>query len=53
MSPGFEFADFELASAESLSIEYPEYRPLIHRLSRLAPVVSIKEARKYEDGTKK
>ena len=34
VSPGFDFADFELARAESLVEEYPSCRALIHRLTR-------------------
>ncbi len=34
VSPGFDFADFELASAEQLSALYPDHQTLIHRLCR-------------------
>jgi len=34
VSPGFDFADFELANADSLANEYPAYQSLIRRLCR-------------------
>jgi uncharacterized protein len=34
MAPGFDFADFELASAEKLSAQYPQHEILINRLCR-------------------
>ncbi|HEY1060125.1 MAG TPA: cupin domain-containing protein [Daejeonella sp.] len=34
VAPGFDFADFELARAEELKSEYPEYASLIERLCR-------------------
>jgi len=34
VSPGFDFADFEMANAENLSKQYPEHQSLIHRLCR-------------------
>lgn len=33
-APAFDFADFELAEAESLSASYPEHQSLIQRLTR-------------------
>ena len=35
VSPGFDFADFELAEREQLSKEYPAYRDLIGQLTRI------------------
>ncbi|HEV7780173.1 MAG TPA: cupin domain-containing protein, partial [Chitinophagaceae bacterium] len=32
VSPGFDFADFELGNADDLSSEYPEHSALIHSL---------------------
>jgi uncharacterized protein len=34
VSPGFDFRDFEMARAESLSAAFPEHRDLITRLTR-------------------
>lgn len=34
VSPGFDFADFEMANAKDLSKEYPQHRSLIRRLCR-------------------
>jgi uncharacterized protein len=34
VSPGFDFADFEIANAKDLSKEYPQHRSLIRRLCR-------------------
>jgi predicted cupin superfamily sugar epimerase len=34
MAPGFDFADYEAASAEHLIEAYPDYAELIHRLTR-------------------
>lgn len=34
VAPGFDFADFELASAKELQAAYPEHAPLIRRLCR-------------------
>ena len=34
VAPGFDFADFALADAAVLSVEYPQHRDLIHRMSR-------------------
>jgi len=34
VSPGFDFADFEMANAENLSKEYPQHTSLIRRLCR-------------------
>lgn len=34
VAPGFDFADFELASRESLVSEYPEYATIIRELTR-------------------
>jgi predicted cupin superfamily sugar epimerase len=34
VSPGFDFADFELAKAESLASQYPKHRGLINLLTR-------------------
>lgn len=36
VSPGFEFADFELASRAVLTELYPQHMALIHRLTRQA-----------------
>jgi uncharacterized protein len=33
VSPGFDFADFELASGSELSTQFPQYRALIAQLS--------------------
>lgn len=35
VSPGFVFEEFELAKAESLSLQFPEHRALIERFCRL------------------
>jgi len=35
VSPGFDFADFELAKAHELAYQFPEHTNLIKRLSRL------------------
>ena len=35
VSPGFDFADFELADREQLAKEYPAYRSLIEELTRV------------------
>lgn len=35
VSPGFDFADFELAERELLSKQYPAYRKLIEELTRI------------------
>ena len=32
VSPGFDFLDFELAEAQSLTLQYPEHKALIQRL---------------------
>lgn len=32
VSPGFDFADFEMADSKALSKDYPQYRSLIERL---------------------
>lgn len=34
VAPGFDFADFEMAQAESLSQEFPQHAELIARLTR-------------------
>ena len=34
VAPGFDFADFEMATAENLLKEYPQHRSLIERLCR-------------------
>ncbi|XLS30544.1 cupin domain-containing protein [Flavobacteriaceae bacterium M23B6Z8] len=34
VAPGFDFADFELAKRESLANEYPQYKTIIHQLTR-------------------
>lgn len=34
VSPGFDFAEFELAKKERLSIEYPKHEILINRLTK-------------------
>mgnify|MGYP001341812624 CR=1 FL=1 len=34
VAPGFDFADFELAGKEELSVLYPEHKTLISRLTR-------------------
>ncbi len=34
VAPGFDFADFELAERESLSLQFPQHRDLIFRLTR-------------------
>ena len=34
VAPGFDFADFELASANVLTAQYPEHQQLIQRLCR-------------------
>lgn len=34
VSPGFDFADFEMAEATALASVYPEHAQLIHRLCR-------------------
>jgi len=34
VAPGFDFNDFELASEDILSKQYPQHTPLIHRLCR-------------------
>lgn len=34
VAPGFEFADFELATAKQLSSMFPSFQPLIRRLTR-------------------
>lgn len=34
VSPGFDFADFEMANAKVLSKDYPQYHALIERLCR-------------------
>jgi len=34
VSPGFDFADFELAEADTLATAYPDQAPLIRRLCR-------------------
>jgi predicted cupin superfamily sugar epimerase len=34
VSPGFDFADFELASREELTRSYPQHRDLINELTR-------------------
>jgi predicted cupin superfamily sugar epimerase len=34
VSPGFDFADFEMANVEALSKDYPQYDSLIERLCR-------------------
>jgi len=34
VSPGFDFADFELANREALIKQYPQHRPLIEALTR-------------------
>jgi predicted cupin superfamily sugar epimerase len=36
VAPGFDFADFELASAQSLSAQYPQHTQLIKSLCRLS-----------------
>lgn len=35
VSPGFDFADFELATRQSLSTQFPQHSALISRLCRL------------------
>ena len=35
VSPGFDYRDFELANRHELIIQYPEYRNLIERLTRV------------------
>jgi uncharacterized protein len=34
VAPGFDFEDFELANRQELVRSYPEYREVIHRLTR-------------------
>jgi predicted cupin superfamily sugar epimerase len=34
VAPGFDFDDFELAKCEELCAEFPQYEPLIRRLTR-------------------
>jgi uncharacterized protein len=34
VAPGFDFADFEMANAETLSKKYPQHQSLFHRLCR-------------------
>ena len=34
VSPGFDFADFEMAQTQNLTREFPQYRMLIERLCR-------------------
>jgi len=34
VSPGFDFADFEMADKKALSKQYPEHSSIIHRLCR-------------------
>jgi uncharacterized protein len=34
VAPGFDFADFEMANAETLSKKYPKHNSLIYRLCR-------------------
>ena len=34
VAPGFDFADFELGSADELVVTYPEQETLIRRLAR-------------------
>jgi len=34
VAPGFDFADFELASAQELSLLFPYYQPLLRRMTR-------------------
>jgi len=34
VAPAFDFADFELADSEALSLQFPQHRPLIERLCR-------------------
>lgn len=34
VAPGFDFSDFEMAKAETLSNSYPQHQPLIDRLCR-------------------
>lgn len=36
VSPGFDFADFDLADRNKLSLEFPEYQSIIKKLTRLA-----------------
>lgn len=34
VSPGFDFADFEMAKGEELILQYPQHKNIIHELSR-------------------
>lgn len=35
MAPGFDFSDYEAGDAASLAAQYPEFAPLIQRLTRV------------------
>ena len=35
VAPGFDFCDFELAKGNELLARYPQYREIIHRLTRV------------------
>lgn len=38
VSPGFDFAEFELAGRQEIAAQFPQHRLLTHRLTRITPV---------------
>jgi predicted cupin superfamily sugar epimerase len=34
VAPGFDFEDFEMAKREELTVQYPQHRNIIERLTR-------------------